>query len=109
MAFTPKILGQQNPSAANLEDMYEVPALTTVTISSILVANRSSVTTSFRFSVAVAGAADDLKQYLYYDIDIPGNDSFGATLGITLGPADKVRVFATLATLSFNLFGIEEA
>jgi len=57
--------------------------------------------------VAVAGAALATKQYLYYDVAIGGNDTFMATIGITLATTDVVRVYATLATLSFNLFGIE--
>ena len=109
MAFTPKILGQSNPSAASLTLAYTVPALTTVTISSLTVANRSAVGTEFRISVAIAAAADSLEQYLFYDIAIPANDSFVATIGATLGAGDVVRVYATLATLSFNIFGIEEA
>ena len=109
MPYTPKVLGQSNPSATTLTDAYTVPALTKATVSTILVANRSATPTTFRISVAVAGAADSLEQYTHYDIPIPGNDTFGATIGMTLGPADVVRVYATLATLSFNIFGIEEA
>lgn len=107
MADTPKVLAQSNPSATTLTDAYTVPALTTAVLSTLTVANRSGTATSFRISVAIAGAADTNAQYLYYDIAIGGNDTFAATLGITLGPADVVRVYATLATLSFNLFGIE--
>lgn len=109
MAALPKILGQSNPLATTLTDAYTVPALTRATISTITVANRSATPTSFRISVAVAGAVDDVKQYLFYDIPIAGNDSFAATIGVTLGPADVVRVYDALATLSFNIFGIEEA
>lgn len=108
MTYATKILGQLNPSATTLTDLYTVPASTKTTGTSIVIANRSSSSTSFRISVAVAGAADDAKQYLYYDVAIPGNDSFTATIGITLAATDVVRVYATLATLSFNLFGIEE-
>ena len=107
MAQTYKTLAQSNPSATTLTDAYTVPASTSTTISTIVVANRSSTATSFRISVAVAGAAGDPKQYLYYDIPIPGNDTFCATLGITLASTDVLRVYATLATLSFSLFGVE--
>lgn len=109
MAYTPKVLGQSNPTAANLTDAYTVPALTRATISTITVANRSATPTSFRISIAVNGAGDALPQYLFYDVAIDGNDTFAATIGATVGPADVVRVYATLATLSFNIFGIEEA
>lgn len=107
MAETRKVLGQSNPVAATLTDLYTVPAATSVVGSSIIVCNRSATLTSFRISVAVAGAANDNKQYLYYDVVIPGNDTFIATIGITLAATDVVRVYATLATLSFNLFGVE--
>jgi len=107
MADILKILGQLNPSAATLTDLYTVPSGRSVASSSIVIANRSATPTTFRISVAPAGAADSDEQYLYYDISIPANDSFVATIGITLEATDVVRVRATLATLSFNLFGLE--
>jgi hypothetical protein len=107
MANTYKILGQSKPAAATSTDLYAVPAQKSATISTITVCNQSATATSFRISVAVAGAALDPIQYLYYDVAIAGNDTFVATLGITLAATDKVRVYATLATLSFNLFGAE--
>jgi len=109
MADTFKIIAQSNPSAATLTDAYTSPASTSTTISSIVVANRSATGTSFRISVAQAGAADDNKQYLYYDVAIAGNDTFVATIGVTLAATDVLRVYATLATLSFNVFGVQVA
>ena len=107
MADSLKILGQSNPAAATLTAAYTVPASTSAVISSIVVANRSAIATAFRVSVAVAGAADANQQYLYYDIAITGNTSFAATLGVGIAATDVVRVYATLATLSFNIFGFE--
>lgn len=107
MAETLKVLAQSTPSAATLTDAYTVPGATSAVISSIVVANRSATATSFRISVAPNGAADANAQYLYYDVAIAGNDTFVATIGITLDAADVVRVYATLATLSFNIFGVE--
>ncbi len=102
-----KVLGQSNPLAATLTDAYTVPAVTEAVVSTITVANRSAVATSFRVSIAPAGAADDDEQYIYYDIPIPANDTFAATLGLTLATTDVIRVYATLATLSFSIFGVE--
>lgn len=107
MAQTYKILSQTNPNATTLTDSYTVPASTSAVISTITVANRSATATSFRISIAKAGAADSVEQYLYYDIDIDGNDTFACTLGISLETTDVVRVYATLATLSFVLTGLE--
>jgi hypothetical protein len=109
MAATPKVLGQSSPLAATLTDAYTVPGATNVTVSTITVANRSATPTAFRVAIAVAGAVDSSEQYLFYDIAIDGNDTFAATIGATLAATDVIRVYATLATLSFNIFGIEEA
>ncbi len=107
MARIIRVLGQSNPAATTLTPVYTVPALTSAMISSILVANRSATATSFRISVAVAGVADGLEQYLAYDVLISGNESKDFTLGVGVGATDAVRVYATLATLSFSVFGVE--
>ncbi len=107
MADTLKVLAQSNPSATTLTDAYTVPASTSTVVSSIVVCNRSSAATTFRVSVAIAGAADTNAQYIYYDVPIPGNDTFIATVGLGLATTDKVRVYAGAATLSFQLWGIE--
>lgn len=107
MAIAYKVLGQSNPAATTLTDAYTVPAVTQVVISSIVVANRSATPTSFRLSVAINGAADANEQYIAFDVAIAANQVQTLTLGITLDAADVVRVFATLATLSFNIFGSE--
>ncbi len=107
MAVTNKVLGQSNPAAATLTTLYTVPSVTETVCSSIVVANRSVTATAFRIAVRIAGGAILDEDYLYYDIAISGNDTFTATLGITLAATDVVSVYATLATLSFNLFGQE--
>lgn len=109
MADTLKVLAQSNPSATTLTDIYTVPASTSTSISSVVVANRSATATSFRLAVAPAGAANSNEHYLYYDQVIDGNSSFVITVGITMATTDVLRVYATLATLSFNVFGVEVA
>lgn len=105
MADTLSVLAQVNPNATTLTDAYTVAASTSAVISSIVVANRSANATTFRISVAVAGAANNNIQYLYYDVPISGNDTFVASIGITLATTDVIRVYANDATLTFNIFG----
>jgi len=107
MTTTIKVLGQQAPGAASLTTLYTVPALTQTVCSSITVCNRSGTATSFRIAIRPAGAAISNEMYLYYDVTIAGNDTFIATIGITLATTDIISVYATLATLSFNLYGQE--
>ena len=108
MADTYKVLAQVNPTATTLTTAYTVPAATSAVLSSIVVANRSGTATSHRMSVAVAGAGDDNKQYLTYDVAIAGNETQTYTLGVTMATTDVFRVYATLATLTFNIFGVEK-
>jgi hypothetical protein len=108
MPDTYKVLGQSNPIAATLTDAYTVPASTQVIGSSITVANRSATPTAFRISIAIAGAADANQQYIAYDTPIGANETKAFVIGFTLAATDKVRVYATLATLSFNIFGVEK-
>lgn len=103
-----KVLAQSNPVAATPTDAYTVPALTQAIISTVTIANRSAVATTFRISVAIAGAVAANEQYIAYDVAIGGNEAIALTLGITLDTTDVVRVYATLATLSFNIFGVEK-
>jgi len=107
VAITIKVLGQSAPGAASLTTLYTVPASTSTVCSSIVVCNRSATATSFRVAVRPAGAAISNEMYLYYDVTLAGNDTFIATIGITLATTDIVSVYATLATLSFNLYGQE--
>ena len=102
-----KVLGQSAPLAVTLPTLYTVPALTSTTSSSIVICNRGAVDATFRVSIGVLGAADESKQYIYYDQTVEANSTFIATIGITLSRTDVVRVYASVADLSFTLFGVE--
>lgn len=106
MADALKVLWQAKPGAASLTDTTAVPAATSWAVSTITICNQSAVATSFRISVAIAGAADTPAQYIAYDIPIDGNDTVVLSLGITMAATDLVRVYNTLATLSFVAFGV---
>lgn len=107
MASVYKVLGQSNPGAATLTDAYAVPGSTSAIVSSITVCNRSATPTTFRLAVSPAGAANANQHYLVFDAPIEANEVWMMTIGATLATTDVVRVYATLATLSFNIFGEE--
>ncbi len=109
MASTIPVLRHPFPLAATPTDLYVVPALASAVCSSISICNQSPNPTSFRVSVRVSGAVSSTHQFIYYDVAIAGNATFIATVGITLSAGDIVTVYATLGTLSFNLFGSEES
>jgi hypothetical protein len=107
MASTYKTLGQSAPGATTETTLYTVPASTSAVCSSIVICNRGTSSTTFRVSVAVGGGATGNKDYLYYDVPLSANDTFIATIGVSLATTDKVKVYAGNANLSFNLFGQE--
>lgn len=109
MATTYKVLGQSNPAATTATDLYTVPASTQAVVSTIVIANQSSTSASYRVSVRVAGAAATAKQYLAYDVTVGANDSTALTLGITMAATDVLTVYGSTATLSFTAFGSEIA
>ena len=102
-----KILGQSNPSATTGTIVYTVPDLKGAVVSSIVVCNQAGTAGSFRVYVTYGAAAPTQKDYLYYDVAIPANDTFSAVLGITLSNEDFISVYASSATMSFNVFGVE--
>jgi hypothetical protein len=107
MANVYKILGQISPSATTETNLYVVPATTSTVCSSISICNRGGTQTTFRVSFSQSGGATANKDYLYYDVTLAGNDTFIATIGVTLATTDVIRVYSGNASLSFQLFGTE--
>ena len=89
MADNPILLGQQAPAAATEVTLYTVPGATSATVSSIFVCNRSSVAATFRIQINDGGGATATTDALYFDLDLPGNDTFKVTGGITLETGDQ--------------------
>jgi len=96
---------QSNPSAATLTEIYDCPDATSF-VGRLNICNRSATATSFRVSIEIDNAATDNAQYLAYDVPIAGNEVISID-GITMTADDRLMVYATLATLSFSLMGVE--
>lgn len=110
MPTTYKILGQQDPAVNTPVDIYVTLAGTSAIVSSITVANRGTTLAQFRVAVHQGTGATLNKDYLYYDVPIAGNDTFIATVGLTLAPTDRIRVEGRGTgggNLSFQIFGSE--
>lgn len=106
MAQTPITPVQSNPSAATLTEIYDCP-VSTQFVGRLSICNRSTTPTSFRVSIQIDNAADDNAQYLAYDTPIGANEVL-AIEGITMTDDDRLNVYATLATLSFSLMGVQQ-
>jgi hypothetical protein len=109
MAITYKVLAQSAPSATTNTDVYTVGSGKQTTVSTITVCNRSATAATYRIAIRVAGATIANEEYIAYDAPVGANDSVTWTIGVTLGAADVVTVYASTANLSVNIFGAEIA
>ena len=109
MADAYSVLGQADPLAATLTTLYTVPASTETITSALTACNRSATPTTIRVAVRPAGAAIANQHYIAYDMPIGANETITLILGITLEATDVISVYATLATVSFNVFGVEKS
>ena len=107
MAEARKILGQALPAAGVLTDLYAVPALSEAVSSTLTICEQAGIATSYRISVAKAGAADTPKQYVSFDSPLQPNETKGFTIGMTLAASDVIRVRSASGNVSFNAFGVE--
>lgn len=102
-----KILGQSSPDPSTLTSVYECPINKHAIVSTFSVCNRSDVPVKIRISAAVLAEVDNVKQYLFYDMELPEHETYFATLGLSLNSGDVIRVYSDLGSTSFVLFGVE--
>jgi len=107
MANAYKVLGQTDLPATTLTDVYTVPSATETVISTIIIANRTADTRTFRIAIRPNGAAISDEHYIAYDVPVSGGDSTTLTLGITLDATDVLSVYASAVDVSVNVFGTE--
>ena len=109
MPTTYKVLGQVNPAATTATTAYTVPSATQTVVSSISVCNQASSAATYRIAVRPAGATLAAQHYVVFGATVPASDTTVLTIGLTLNATDVVTVYASSATLSFNLYGSEIA
>lgn len=109
MAAVRKTLGQAKPASNTLTDLYVCPASTSAVSSTLYACNQSASPSTFRVAKAIAGAADALAQYLYFDTSIPPKSTFAVTTGIVFAATDVLRVSSDTGEVSFTLDGEEKS
>lgn len=109
MATTYKVLAQVAPSATTNTNLYTVGSGKSAVISTLIVANRSTASKTYRIAIRPAGATISNEHYIAYDVTVGASDSTTITLGITLAATDVITVYASTTDLSFSAFGSEIA
>lgn len=98
-------LGQATPAATTLTTAYTVPSGKRATVQ-VVVCNRGA-NAFVRVAHSPAGAAIANGHYLLYDLPVTSGDT-QSTVRFTVEATDVIRVYATTATVTFNVNGIEE-
>ena len=109
MAVSYKVLGQVNPSANTATTAYTVPSSTETIISTITICNLGPAPATYRIAVRPDGETLANKHYIVYDSSVAPQSTDTLTIGMTLDATDDVIVYASTATMAFNLFGSEIA
>ena len=105
---TIKILNTTAVTANVNTSGYIVPVDNSAVISSVVVCNRGLSSATFRIATIPGGLGDlDVSQYLYYDVPVGANDTFVATIGITLAAENTIMVRASSSDVNFVTFGTE--
>lgn len=102
MAETPGTFAQVDMPATTATTVYTV---VTPGVFRVNVANRTAAPISIRLGVAIGGAADDVKQWEWYDLAIPANDSVSKTLVCAAG--DLIRGYASAVSTSWVVKGFK--
>ncbi len=105
--MTYKNLGQIESALTTIEDVYTVPSGKSAVVSSIVLCNTTNDVAYVRVSHAIAGATSNDKQFLYYDIPLPSNNTFIATIGVTMASDDTLRLYSSVAGVAMNVYGNE--
>lgn len=107
MPQTHTVLGQSNPAATTLTTLYTVPSATQAVVSTITICNQAATAGTYRVAVRPAGASITAAHYLVWDATVGAGDSVFLTIGLSLSATDVVSVYASSASQSFSLFGVE--
>ena len=108
MATTYKVLGQLAPASTS-GDLYTVPALTEVVISTINVVNTGTTDSTISIAIRKNGASLATNQYIINGLVLNAKVTLAYTSGLTLDAADVITVISTNNDCAFSAFGSEIA
>ena len=107
MAQSYKILGQVNPTANTLSNVYVTPNATEGVVNSIVISNLSATNSSFSLVVRPVDEALDDKHYIVRGCVVPGSDTLTMTLSLTLQNNVILAANTNSSNLSFGAYGVE--
>ena len=103
MANTYKSPAQSVPAAQTLSTLYTVPSATQTVVSNIHICNFGATSASVRIAVRPDGASIADQHYLFYGLTVTAYDTIELGHGITMDASDVLSIWASTASVSFNL------
>jgi hypothetical protein len=107
MANAYRVLGQAALAANTDTNLYTVPSATETIVSTLVMANRGTASTTYRIAIRPNGTAIADLHYLAFDVALSGNDSTTLTLGLTLDASDVLTVRTAGSSVTASLYGLE--
>lgn len=107
MKSVSKILAQLAPSATTLTFAYEAPGTTLGELDTLIICNRGATTDTVRVAISASNTTAETKDYIYYGLQVPAGDTFVSNIGLKLPPGATIRVYSTVGSTSFGLYGAE--
>ena len=103
-----KILGQANPNANTLTDIYDVPNSNSAVISTVSFCNANLTSNAFVTMYAVkSGEQPSANNMITNRAILPMMDTLIFTIGMTLASNDRIVANVTTGSISSSVFGSE--
>ena len=103
-----KILGQANPNANTLTDIYDVPNSNSAVISTVSFCNSNLTSNAFVTMYAVkSGEQPSANNMITNRAILPMMDTLIFTIGMTLASNDRIVANVTTGSISASVFGSE--
>lgn len=84
--------------------LYSTGASTTAVVSTLLIANTSSSSATYRIAIMSTAGTPAAANWVIYDAVVAGNDSVFLTVGIALANSQFIRVSSSANTVTFQAF-----
>jgi hypothetical protein len=104
---THKQLAQSDPVINTNTTVYTVPALTTTLLYSAVVANVGAGAGKFRIFIVPSAGAAAPGNAIYFDVNVPKEDTFVANISVILETGGFIVVFSDSGDHTFTLSGME--
>jgi len=106
MTFTEKKLGQTQPTSTSNVTLFT--ATTRTVVKSIRICNTTSSDAKFKLYVVDSGDSASVSNAIYYDLNIPNNQTIGDDGYLVLENGDSIVVQTETAnTITFTINGAE--